>query len=339
MGLPVRGPIFDTSDICRDPGTRRLEPPHLNGEIQRATKHNVRGTERRTQRPTGYRCHRLHCGNTPLEVTPTHGLRLLILVIASILTNRPFNGLFVLVSRASTIGRLERLELITSRLKSDDSLVVADLAGEFGVSVRTLTRDLQILRNRGLPIDADRGRGGGVRMHWNWGIGRLALSYAEAVDLLVSLAVAERIKSPVLMANLGSVRRKLMASFSPLMRRKLDGLKSRIIVGASASPFVLSAFSVPNARVVERLHQAFLMMRKLHIHYRDATGEKSERGIEPQYLVLSYPVWYAIAWDDLRSEVRTFRCDRIDRARLLDEVFRLRRFAEVEKALEAIEAI
>jgi predicted DNA-binding transcriptional regulator YafY len=189
-----------------------------------------------------------------------------------------------------------------------------------------------------LPIDADRGRGGGVRLHWSWGIGRVALSYAEAVDLLVSLAVAEQMKSPLLMANLGSVRRKLMASFSPSMKQKINKLKSRIIIGESASPFVLSAFSVPEARVVEQLHQSFLMMRKVHIHYRDASGEKTERAIEPQYLLLSYPVWYAISWDDLRNDVRVFRCDRIERARLLDEVFRPRRFTQFESAVEAIDA-
>ncbi len=237
------------------------------------------------------------------------------------------------------MGRLQRLELITARLKSDDSLVVGDLAKEFGVSVRTLTRDIQILRDQGLPIDADRGRGGGVRLHWSWGIGRVDLNYAEAVDLLVSLAVAEQMKSPLLMANLGSVRRKLMASFSPSMKHKINRLKSRILIGESASPFVLSAFSVPNARVVERLHQAFLMMRRIHIHYRDASGEKTERAIEPQYLLLSYPVWYALAWDDLRNEVRTFRCDRIERARLLDEVFRPRLLTQFERAMEGIDAI
>ena len=242
------------------------------------------------------------------------------------------------VNRATTIGRLQRLELITARLKSDDSLVVRDLARELGVSVRTITRDIQILRDQGLPIDADRGRGGGVRMHWSWGIGRLSLSYAEAVDLLVSLAVAEQMKSPLLMANLGSVRRKLMASFSPWMKHKLNNMKARIIVVESASPFILSAFSLPHARVVERLHQAFLMMRKIHIHYRDANGGRTERAIEPQYLLLSYPVWYAVAWDDLRSEVRTFRCDRIERARLLDETFRPRRFSQFEAAVEGIDA-
>jgi len=243
------------------------------------------------------------------------------------------------MKRASTIGRLQRLELITARLKSDDSLVVGDLAKEFRVSVRTLTRDIQILREQGLPIDADRGRGGGVRLHWSWGIGRVNLNYTEAVDLLVSLAVAEQMKSPLLMANLGSVRRKLMASFSLPMKHKINKLKSRILIGESASSFVLTAFSVPNARVVERLHQAFLMMRRIHIHYRDASGEKTERAIEPQYLLLSYPVWYALAWDDLRNGVRTFRCDRIERARLLDEVFRPRPFTQFAKAIKGVDAI
>jgi predicted DNA-binding transcriptional regulator YafY len=139
------------------------------------------------------------------------------------------------------------------------------------------------------------------------------------------------------MANLGSVRHKLMASFSPSMKRKINRLKSRIIVGDSASPFVLSAFSVPAARVVERLHQAFLLMRKIGIRYRDASGEKTERTIEPHYLLLSYPVWYVLAWDDLRQEERTFRCDRIEAASLLDETFRPRRLARFEAVMEAIE--
>jgi predicted DNA-binding transcriptional regulator YafY len=79
--------------------------------------------------------------------------------------------------------------------------------------------------------------------------------------------------------------------------------------------------------------------RKIHLDYRDARGEKTERAIEPQYLLLSYPVWYVAAWDDLRREVRIFRCDRIERARLLGEPFRPRRFTQFESAVEAIDAI
>ena len=243
------------------------------------------------------------------------------------------------MKRASTIGRLQRLEFITARLKSDEPLIVGDIAEEIGVSVRTLSRDIQIVREQGLPVEADRGRGGGVRLHWSWGIGRVNLNYSEAVDLLVSLAVAEQMKSPLLMANLGSVRRKLMASFSPSMKHKINRLKSRILIGESASPFVLSAFSAPSADVAEQLHQAFLMMRRINISYRAENGAKTERTIEPHYLLLNYPVWYVLAWDNLRDEVRTFRCDRIESAHVLDEGFRLRAFAHFEKAMEGVDAI
>jgi len=89
--------------------------------------------------------------------------------------------------RAATLPRLERLDLLASRLKSGEPITVAEIADEFGVSTRTLFRDVDILRQRGLPIEADRGRGGGIRLHRHWGVGRLALSYREAVELLVSL--------------------------------------------------------------------------------------------------------------------------------------------------------
>ena len=74
-----------------------------------------------------------------------------------------------------------------------------------------------------------------MRLDRHWGIGRVNLAYSEAVDLLVSLAVAEQMKSPLFMAHLGPIRRKLMASFSPATKHKVKGLKARILIGESAS--------------------------------------------------------------------------------------------------------
>ncbi len=184
------------------------------------------------------------------------------------------------------MDRLQRLDYLAARLKSDGPLVVAVIAEEVGVSIRTLSRDIQILRERGLPIEADRGRGGGVRLRSSWGIGRVNLDHAEAVDLLMSLAVAEKMKSPLLMANLSSVRRKVMASFSPSVKLRINKLKSRILIGESASPFVLSFFSVPKPAVVEPLHQAFLSMHEIAINYRSESQARTVRTIEPHYLLL-----------------------------------------------------
>lgn len=215
------------------------------------------------------------------------------------------------MKRASASARLERLDYLTARLKSDEPLVMQDIAAECGLSRRTIMRDIGLLRDRGLPVEADRGRGGGVRIGRTWGIGRLNLSYREAVDLLVSLAVVEQLRSPILMANLATIRRKLAASFGPDARGRIARMKSRILVGESASGFVLKNYRGPPNAVVEKLHQAFLTTRTAAIQYRSGTGSLSHRKVQPHYLLLNYPVWYALCWDELRNAVRTFRCDRM----------------------------
>ncbi len=219
-------------------------------------------------------------------------------------------------------------------------MTASDLADELGVSLRTVSRDIEVLRQRGLPIDSDRGRGGGVRLQRDWGVGRIDLNYAEAVDLLISLAIAEQTNSPLMMANLGSVRRKLTASFSSVMLARVKGLKARIQVGKPASSHLLSAHSNPSPKVVGMLHQAFLAMHPLSISYRTEQGAKTQRIIQPHFLLLCSPIWYVLAWDELRNDIRTFRCDRITAAETLNErSFRLLPINLFETTLADIDAI
>ncbi len=212
---------------------------------------------------------------------------------------------------SDTVGRLERLELLSSRLKSEEPLTVEILARELGVSRRTLFRDLSLLRERGLPVESDVGRGGGVRLDRSWGIGRLQLSYREAVELLVSLAVAERMEAPWLIANLASIRKKLVASFSPAVRSRVRGLTKRIHIGPSASLNVQQTFVRPDAASAEALCRGFVEGRILRFRYRDGQQRKSRRRVEPHFLFLNYPVWYLVAWDEGREAVRSFRLDRM----------------------------
>ena len=148
------------------------------------------------------------------------------------------------MKKTTVFTRLERLDVLTNRLKSNEPLIVRDIADELGVSVRTLSRDIGILRERGLPIEADRGRGGGIRLNASWAIGRVNFNYAEAVDLMITLAIAQQMKSPLFMTGLDSVRRKLLGSFPPVMKAKVKNLKDRILILPSASIDVLSSVSV-----------------------------------------------------------------------------------------------
>ncbi|HEY9011331.1 MAG TPA: WYL domain-containing protein [Devosia sp.] len=240
---------------------------------------------------------------------------------------------------ASTLTRLERLDLLAARLKSDDPLTVSQVAGEFGVSRRTLTRDIELLRGRGVPVEADRGRGGGTRVSARWGVGRIALGYREAVDLLVSLAIVEQLRSPILMANLAPIRRKLAASFGPEARARIAKLKSRILVGETASTQVQIGHQEPRSKVVERLHEAFLSTRSASMIYRGETGRVSHRQVQPHYLLLNYPVWYALCWDQTREDVRTFRCDRILDIEIGGDTFAVRPVSSFREALEGVRLV
>jgi predicted DNA-binding transcriptional regulator YafY len=239
----------------------------------------------------------------------------------------------------STTSRIERLETITSMLKADILLTIGDIARETGVSIRTLNRDIQLLRDQGLPIETDIGRGGGIRLDRHWGVGRINLQYSEAVDLLISLAVAEQMDSPLFMAHLKTVRRKLMASFSPAMKAKVKGIKARILISGSASTNVIEKFKAPEKKIVEKLHQAFLVQSQVAIDYEAMNGSITQRTIEPHYLLLNYPVWYVIAWDHLRNEERTFRCDRVLKVRTTDELFKLLPITAFKSSLEGVDAI
>lgn len=232
------------------------------------------------------------------------------------------------------LSRLERLDLLESWLKSDEPLVLKGAAAELGVSLRTINRDIEILRERGVPVEAERGRGGGVRLQSNWAIGRVTLTYEEVIDLLIGLAIGEHQNQAFQMAKANGIRRKLLASFSHPDQRRINSLRDRIRTGPPSSTGVISSLDADGIQVGDQLKQAFFLMRAIEIQYTDGQGAPSVRTVEPHYLVHNPPVWYVMCWDRLRNDVRTFRCDRISNAIIAEERFALRPWPVFARAME-----
>jgi predicted DNA-binding transcriptional regulator YafY len=237
-------------------------------------------------------------------------------------------------------SRLRRLEELKGLLKAREHVTAEELADELGVSLRTLNRDLEVLRDSGVPIESDRGRGGGLRLQRNWSLGRLHLSPVEAIDLLLSIAIAENMNSPLLLQQLAPIKRKIVAAFSETYQRRIRSLRRRILIGSAASERVLATFSQPLRGALAGIAEAFFNMRCISIGYIDGSGAITSRDIEPQFLYLSMPIWYLFAWDRLRGDVRYFRIDRIKSVTPLQEGFRLadpRPFlAEAEEGIKAL---
>jgi predicted DNA-binding transcriptional regulator YafY len=167
----------------------------------------------------------------------------------------------------SASTRLQRLEELKGLLKAREHVTARELADELGVSLRTLNRDLEVLRDSGVPIESDRGRGGGLRLQRNWALGRLHLRPVEAIDLLLSIAIAERMNSPLLLQQLAPIKRKIVAAFSESYQPKIRSLRTRILIGSPASERVLASFSQPQRTALTGIAEAFFNLRCISIDY------------------------------------------------------------------------
>jgi len=188
-----------------------------------------------------------------------------------------------------------------------------------------MMRDLKTLRDKGYPIDADKGKGGGVRLYPRWGIGRLTMNYREVIDLLLALNVLEKMNSQLFLNNLESVKNKLYASFPDSQRPKVSKIRNRILIGELAPANVIENYSTAvNNQQNDIILESFFDQKCLDICYKQKDGTISKRLIEIHFLYLNWPIWYLICYDHLRKEPRTFRIDRIILAKITENKFQSR---------------
>ena len=225
--------------------------------------------------------------------------------------------------RANTTTRLDRLEKLSALLADGTAHAAADLAAQLSISLRTVCRDIDLLRERGWAITGEAGRGGGVALANRWPVRVSILREQEAIDLLLALAASEAMGFTITQ-QLTSVRESIARSFAPADRTAIARLRQRIRVAAPsslASGATLAAFDSPAA---DRVKAAFFKRQRLRIDYRDGSDKVSQREIEPQCLLCAWPLWYVLAWDVAKQDVRTFRIDRIQHVQPLDVTFSLK---------------
>lgn len=77
----------------------------------------------------------------------------------------------------------QRLIQLIMMINAKKSFTVRELADEFGLSTRTITRDLQELSELGIPIYSIQGRGGGYKLLQDRMLPPISLSESEAIAM------------------------------------------------------------------------------------------------------------------------------------------------------------
>jgi predicted DNA-binding transcriptional regulator YafY len=225
------------------------------------------------------------------------------------------------MGRINHVSKKKRLDELLGLLKAKESWTSNELSKELNVTLRTLMRDLKDLRELGIPIESDRGRGGGVRINHNYGLGRVDFNYTEIIDLILALSTIEKLNSPLFLQDLKTIKNKIIRAFPESQRSIVNELRKRILIGDEASSIVLDNYVAPKKRIIEPLHKAFFERKQIEIVYISEKKEKTKRIIEPELILLNWPCWYVLGWDHLRDDVRNFRIDRITSCKIINTSF------------------
>lgn len=209
---------------------------------------------------------------------------------------------------------------LADRLRAVAETTVGALAQEFDVSPRTLLRDLAKLRERGLPISGQAGRGGGIRLEGSRGLTAVHLSLAEVIAIWLAAGLSREASDLPWGEAVSSGLAKLLASLPRHKAGQLRLLSRRVFAGPPATEEVRASAGRPPAELLRLFEEAFSSGSGLGFQYRDRQGRRSHRRIEPHGLFVQPPVWYILARDVEKGLPRTFRMDRIGRPRLLPEI-------------------
>jgi len=209
------------------------------------------------------------------------------------------------------VNRLERLYAVTEaiRRRAPQPVSAASLAAEFGVTRRTMERDLAALRSAGVPLYGLDGRTGGQQLASSGGRVVFSLSAEEATSLLLAATVAADM--PYSGSGRAAVSR-ILDSLPDDTRVGVDELRQRLraTVGAGVRA---------RPRVQRTVEEAVRRQVVVNLHFVDRNGVRTRRAVEPVGFYGGADGWFLIGWCRLREGGRIFRLDRIESARLTRE--------------------
>lgn len=213
-----------------------------------------------------------------------------------------------------------RLFQIVYYLLDKGRATAPELAARFEVSVRTIYRDIDALSGAGIPVYAEAGRNGGIRLMDGFVLDQAVLSEGEKKEILAALQSTRITRD----AGESQTLQKLSAMFHLSSENWLEVEFSRW--GNQES----------DKEKFEILKTAVVHCRQVRIRYAGSDGSVGERTIQPYKLVYKSKAWYLKAFCMEKQDMRTFKLNRILDYELLEDHFVRRSFpAEPEDDGEA----
>jgi predicted DNA-binding transcriptional regulator YafY len=207
--------------------------------------------------------------------------------------------------------RLSRLTAILTQLQTKRLLTATKLAEKFGVSVRTIYRDIRTLEQAGVPIITEDGKG--YSLMEGYRVPPVMFTEAQANALITAEQLVLQNKDTSFIKDYTEAIEKVKAVLKYSIQDKANLLSERV-------RFDQNNNRERNSNHLSALQFALTNFRITKIEYTNEQNKITTRQIEP-FALLSTENWLLVAYCRLRREFRFFRLDRINKLEILADKF------------------
>jgi predicted DNA-binding transcriptional regulator YafY len=209
-----------------------------------------------------------------------------------------------------------RVLAVLELLQSRGRIGGPELARRVGVDERTLRRYIAMLEEMGIPLTTERGRHGGYMLVAGFKLPPMMFTDDEALVLSMGLLAAGNLGLHANAAALASARAKLERVMPAAMQRRLRAVEATVALDPAGALAVHA-----NEPALMLLTHAAHAGERVHLRYRSAQGDNTERDFDAYGLGFRGGAWYAVGHCHLRGGIRAFRLDRIHEVRQRAERF------------------
>lgn len=192
------------------------------------------------------------------------------------------------------LTRLDRISALLVQLQSRPIVKSSDMAERFGVSQRTIYRDMRTLSEAGVPICGNSGVG--YSLVDGYRLPSLMFTKEEAIAFLTAEKIIEQLTDTQNSNYFRQGMDKIRAALRAVDKKYLHDMDDTIAVYKSRNV----GESLPNSMqvILASINEKLM----IEIDYTDAEENTSKRTLEAVGITYSYPRWYLSAWCHLRRE-------------------------------------
>ena len=223
------------------------------------------------------------------------------------------------------MNRIDRLFGITTLLQSRRYVPAETIAEKFGISVRTVYRDIRALTEQGIPVSFEQHKGYFIMK--GYFVPPVSFTSEEANALLLVETVVYAFSDRSIQQHYTTALNKVKAVLRHPQNEKLEALNETVRMQ-------LPSFVNHDFEYLSGLQEAISSKTIIRIAYRNLKEEDSMRELEPIGLIFYSLNWHLIAWCHLRNEYRDFRVSRIVKLESSGRPFRKKTHIDVSEYMK-----